>query len=313
MESPTGIASAARGKIMTRISASLVVVLLLTCIPVLAQSDEEGCKDHPMFSRFPNTHLAGCQSIQFDMRAFPTGPADADGVTKPVEVEGPVQWLDYQLNDGATPPSGLQIMRNFENAAKKAGGTIEGQYPGWCKAYYDGERMPRMGNNCTSYALTMKFVSAGKETWAFLQVGAEDGHYLLTISEREAMKQEISVNALADKLTKDGFVSLYINFDTGKATIKPDSAQTLDDAAAALKLAADLKVEIAGHTDNVGSPEANMKLSQDRAQSVMAALVARGVMAERLTAKGYGQTAPIADNRTEDGRAKNRRVELVKK
>jgi len=266
-----------------------------------------------MFSRFPNTHLAGCQTIQFDMRAFPTGPADADGVTKPVEIEGPVQWLDYQLNDGATPPSGLQIMRNVENAAKKAGGTIEGQYPGWCKAYYDGEHMPNMGNNCTSYALTMKFVGAGKETWAFLQAGTEDGHYLLTISEREAMKQEVSVNALADKLTKDGFVSLYINFDTGKATIKPDSAQTLDDAAAALKVAADFKVEVAGHTDNVGSPEANMKLSQDRAQAVMAALISRGVKADRLTAKGYGQTAPIADNRTEEGRAKNRRVELVKK
>jgi len=68
-----------------------------------------------------------------------------------------------------------------------------------------------------------------------------------------------------------------------------------------------------GHPDHVGTPEANQRLSQERAQAVMAALVQRGVKADQLTAKGYGQTAPIADNRTEDGRAKNRRVELVKK
>ena len=78
-------------------------------------------------------------------------------------------------------------------------------------------------------------------------------------------------------------------------------------------MAATLRVEVAGHTDNAGSPEANQRLSQERAQAVMAALVGRGIKADRLTAKGYGQTTPIADNRTEEGRAKNRRVELVKK
>jgi outer membrane protein OmpA-like peptidoglycan-associated protein len=127
------------------------------------------------------------------------------------------------------------------------------------------------------------------------------------------MKQEISVTELVDKLSKDGFITLYVNFDTGKSTITPDSAATLDSAAAALKAAADLKVEVAGHTDNVGTPEANLKLSQDRAQAVMTALTERGIRTDRLTAKGYGQTAPVADNRSEDGRAKNRRVELVKK
>ena len=154
-----------------------------------------------------------------------------------------------------TPPSGLQIMRNFENAAKKAGGTIEGQYAGWCKANYDQERMPDMGNGCVSFGLTMKFVTNAKEVWAFLQADGDGGNYLLTISEREAMKQEIRVTELVDKLSKDGFITLYVNFDTGKSTIKPDSAATLDSAAAALKAAADLKVEVAGHTDNVGRSE----------------------------------------------------------
>jgi outer membrane protein OmpA-like peptidoglycan-associated protein len=127
------------------------------------------------------------------------------------------------------------------------------------------------------------------------------------------MAQEVSVNELVEKLNKDGFLTLYVNFDTGKATIKPDSDKTLDDAAAALKAASGLKIEVGGHTDNVGTPQANEKLSDERAKAVMAALVKRGVAANRLTAKGYGQSSPIADNRSEDGRAKNRRVELVKK
>ena len=299
---------------MRRSSVGFVVIWLLAVAPALAQEDAEGCKDHPLFNRFPGMYLAGCESSQFDLRKFPVGPPGKDDQTlKSVEVEGPVQWLSYNLKEGVTPPSGLQIMRNFENAARKAGGTVEGQYPGWCKAQYDGEGMPHLGNGCTSYALTLKFVRDGKETWVFLQAAEREGNYLMTVSEREAMKQDVSVNELADKLSKDGFVTLYVNFDTGKSTIKPDSAETLDAAAAALKAVGSLKVEVDGHTDNVGTPEANQRLSQERAQAVMAALVARGVKADRLSAKGYGQTAPIADNRTEEGRAKNRRVELVKK
>lgn len=78
------------------------------------------------------------------------------------------------------------------------------------------------------------------------------------------------------------------------------------------KAAPALSVIVGGHTDNVGAPEANQKLSEERARAVVAALVQRGIAASRLEARGFGQTAPIADNRTEDGRAKNRRVELVK-
>ena len=296
----------------TRVLGALALLLLAT---TSAQAqDEEGCKDHPLFTRMPNSHITACQTLQFDMRGFPVGPGILDDPrTKAVEVEGPVQWINYELNEGATAPSGLQIMRNFENAAKKAGGTIEGQYPGWCKAMYDDSKMPKMGNGCTSFGLTAKFIRGNRELWMFLQAGETDGSYVMTVSEREVMKQDISVNELADKLTKDGFIALYVNFETGKSTILPDAAATLDAAAGALKAAGAFQVEVAGHTDNVGTPDANQKLSQDRAQAVLAALVQRGVPASRLVAKGYGQSTPIADNRTEEGRAKNRRVELVKK
>jgi OmpA-OmpF porin, OOP family len=298
---------------MRRMGVGVLALCLFGTNPASAQDDAEGCKDHPLFTRMPNMHIYACSSSQFDMRAFPVGAADKDGQTKSVEVEGPVEFLQYAMKEGVTPASGLQIMRNFENAAKKAGGTIEGQWPGWCKANYDPERMPKMGNGCMSYALTMKFVKGANETWAFLMASQDEGSYVLTVTQREAMKQDVSVNEIADQLTRDGFITLYVNFDTGKSTITPDSAGTLDDAAGALKVAASLKVEVGGHTDNVGTPEANMKLSDERARAVMAALIERGVQADRLTAKGYGQTTPIADNRSEDGRAKNRRVELVKK
>jgi len=297
-----------------RRTAVVAVMLLLVAAPLRAQEDEPGCKDHPLFTRFPNMVLNGCDASQFDLRKFPVGQMKPGKETlDSVEVEGPVQWLNFVVKEGVTPPSGLQIMRNFEAAAKKAGGTIEGSWPGWCSATYDGEGMPKMGNSCTSFGLTMKFVKGGKETWVFLQAAEREGNYQMTISEREAMKQEVAVNELADKLNKDGFVSLYVNFDTGKATIRPDSAQTLDDAAAALKTVPAMKIEVGGHTDNVGTPEANQKLSQERAQAVLAALAQRGIKADRMTAKGYGQTVPVADNRTEEGRAKNRRVELVRK
>ncbi len=299
---------------MKRVFAGIVMLLLLGAATVVAQEDEENCKDHPLFTRMPNLHIVGCSSSQFDLRKFPVGPPKPDEEpVKSVDVEGSVFWISYGLNEGATAPSGLQIMRNFQAAAKKAGGTVEAQYPGWCKAMYDTEGMPDMGNGCMTFALTMKFVRGGKETWVFLQADERAGSYQMTISDREAMKQDIAVTELADKLQKDGFISLYVNFDTGKTTIKPDSAKILDDAAEALKLTADLKIEVGGHTDNVGTPDANQKLSEGRAQAVMAALIQRGVPAGRLNAKGYGQTVPIADNRSEEGRAKNRRVELIRK
>jgi OOP family OmpA-OmpF porin len=102
-----------------------------------------------------------------------------------------------------------------------------------------------------------------------------------------------------------------VNFDNDKSTLRPDAIGILDKAAIALKEWGDVKVEIAGYTDSVASDEYNQALSERRANAVRDYLVSKGIAADRLTAKGYGETNPIADNSTAEGRAMNRRVEMV--
>ncbi len=108
------------------------------------------------------------------------------------------------------------------------------------------------------------------------------------------------------KLTLEG-----VNFDNDSAKLRPESFAILDNAAATLKQWGEVKVEVAGHTDSVSSDEYNQALSQRRAETVRAYLIDKGVAADRLTAKGYGEANPVADNATAEGRFKNRRVELV--
>lgn len=106
------------------------------------------------------------------------------------------------------------------------------------------------------------------------------------------------------------FVLENVYFDTGKSTLKPSSNKALNDLAEVLKLKSSMVIEIQGHTDNVGSEESNMKLSQDRADAVKKYLQARGIDPARVQAKGYGPGRPVADNADETGRAKNRRTSL---
>lgn len=99
-------------------------------------------------------------------------------------------------------------------------------------------------------------------------------------------------------------------FDTGKATLKPESFPALNELVALLKAKPAMIIEIAGHTDSDGEDETNMKLSQGRANTVMNYLVSKGIAAKRLTAKGYGETQPVAENITETGKQQNRRTEV---
>lgn len=112
--------------------------------------------------------------------------------------------------------------------------------------------------------------------------------------------------AAPQKLVLEG-----VNFDFDKATLRQEDIGSLDDDVEALKAWGDVNIEVAGHTDSMGSDAYNMKLSRQRAEAVRNFLISRGVAADRLTAKGYGESQPVADNATEEGRFKNRRVELA--
>jgi outer membrane protein OmpA-like peptidoglycan-associated protein len=157
----------------------------------------------------------------------------------------------------------------------------------------------------------------GSELWLHVDVSNSGEVYELYIVEKKLMDQQIELTAaeLAKTLNEKGSIALHnILFDTGKATIKPESAKELSLVIDVLKADAALKIEVQGHTDNVGAKAANLTLSQQRADAVRDYLIKTGgIAAARLTAVGFGDTKPVAPNTTDEGKASNRRVELVKK
>lgn len=157
-------------------------------------------------------------------------------------------------------------------------------------------------------------ITANKgHTWFELENSGS--YYHQTLLTVKSMQQEVTADAssIADELNKSGHMALYgIHFETGKATILPNSESVLTEIAKMLQQNPDVKVSIEGHTDNVGSAASNQVLSEKRAQAVVAWLTLHGIDPSRLKAKGWGGSKPVDDNNTEDGRAKNRRVELVK-
>ena len=139
--------------------------------------------------------------------------------------------------------------------------------------------------------------------------------YTQTAVLMKAMEQEMEATAegLGSEIDKSGRVAVYgIQFDSGKATIKPESEAVLNEIGKLLLARADLKLNIEGHTDNVGGKAANLTLSAQRATAVQVWLGAHGTEKARLTVQGFGDSKPVADNSSDEGRAKNRRVELVK-
>lgn len=275
-------------KKVVRMLLNTVCLFLLITGCALASQDNPGCKDHPLFSRMPGYWIHSCTQKEFDAHSFDIGKG------KKVQVEGRYTEIRYYPESGSSSkPSELQILRNFENAVKKLGGSV-----------INSEK----GKEC------LRLVKDGKEVW--VEVWAEfTGKHGLLIVEKTAMNQDIVANAdaFSNDIKATGHVSVYgIYFDTGKSEIKPESDAALAEIAKLLKGDAGLKVNVVGHTDNVGGIDSNMELSRARADAVVQALTSKhGIEAKRLRSYGVGPLAPVASNKTEDGKAKNRRVELV--
>jgi OmpA-OmpF porin, OOP family len=251
--------------------------------------DIKGGKDHPLLTRMPDFHIAEYREGEFDSYKF------IGGDKKPVVIEGHKYYIQYSLNNGAAGPGELKIRKNVQDALLKIGGKI----------LFDDNF------NRVSTILVQK---DGKETW--VEVRSFATLYRLTIVEREIMKQEVLANAeaMGNDINNTGHVPVYgILFDSGKSEIKPESDSALEQIAKLLKDNAALKLYVVGHTDNIGTIDANMKLSKDRADAVLNALVTKyGIEAARLRSFGVASLSPVASNDNEEGRQKNRRVELVK-
>ena len=275
-------------KKFVRMLFSTVCLFLLIAGSALATEDDPNCKDHPLFNRMPGYWIHSCTEKEFDAHSFDIGKG------KKMEVEGRYTNITYYPESGRkSKPSELQILRNFENAVKKLGGKVV---------------FSEKTKEC------LRLVKDGKEVW--VEVWAEfTGKHGLSIIEKEGMQQDIVANAdvFSNDIKATGHASVYgIYFDTGKAEIKPESDAAMAEIAELLKNNNALTVYVVGHTDNVGSFDANMKLSKDRAVAVTNALISKhGIASSRLKAYGVSSLNPIASNKTEDGKAKNRRVELV--
>lgn len=250
-----------------------------------AHADAEGCKDSPLLTRFPGTTLYECQHKDFDGVSIPVSK-DADGNGQEKSIEGDVYTYQYSYT---SETSELQIYRNLLNAVQKAGYMIDYQEsPSKFTAHRGGQ---------------------------YISTSIGGGAYTLYTIQQKAMEQVVTATAaeMRSEIEKSGHVAIYgVEFATGKAEVLPGSDTVLNEVLRLLTENAALKLRIEGHTDNTGKRDVNQRLSEQRAAAVVNWLASKGVDRGRLTAQGFADSKPVADNSTEDGRAKNRRVELVK-
>lgn len=242
---------------------------------------------------------------------------------KIVAVEGKIVRDQFQLtHPDQREYSAIEFQRNYENAIRDLGGVriSQTQYTGEVLQAFGGREAVDKhylgtcaSDGCENHTYLIR--QAGKEYWIQVSTGAIPLHGYVTVLEREGMKQSLGfldASAMKKAIDADGRVALYINFDVDKATLRPDAQPTITEINKLLAGDPALKLSIEGHTDNTGTPAHNQTLSTARARSVLGALIGLGIDPTRLQSKGFGQDKPLADNASEDGRAKNRRVELVR-
>ncbi len=288
-----------------------------------AQEDYPGSKDHPIISRYPGSQIVHYSQKQFDEYYLLTGSIKSSSDkdiqnARKIRLEGKVTKITYEAPKDR---SNFEVYKNYEQALEKAG----------FKILYKGKGNEIRGVPSFLHKMNREYTGSWSDPdiypWFYLSAKSLDDKYfislyvhgskpvvVLAVVEPEQMQTGlITAKMMERQISETGRVSIYgIYFDFDSAEIKPESKPTLDEIAKLLKESPKLKLYGVGHTDNVGGLEYNINLSKRRAMNVVKELVEKyGIEKSRLTPFGVGPLSPVASNRTEEGRAKNRRVELV--
>ena len=273
-------------------------LLIITAIlsSAHAQTDIKNSKDYPLLDRLPGYSIATYSESEFDSHEFYYDN------TKHIQ-EGRKFIIDYRHNQSKNKnykfPTRLQILRNYSNAIKKAGGRVLFERYNAEHGFYSFK------------------TNDGKEIWIQVKTSLSGNAYKLIIIEQENMRQDIVIDAelIKNAIELEGKIAIYgIYFDTGKSIIKEESQRALVQIAEYLMNNPSINCWVVGHTDADGAFQLNSKLSLDRAKAIKDALQTKyNIPEHRLFAEGVGPLAPIATNNTAEGRKLNRRVELVKK
>ncbi|MDP2373866.1 OmpA family protein [Reyranella sp.] len=307
--------------------------------PALAQkADLAGAADHALVGRYEGSVVTFYQTKAYEELKLPSKPLDRGDKDKPaawqVDLSGKLTSIRYE---GPAGRSILEVMRNYEAALKAKGfevkvfcrGASECS-PARAVSTFWGVGRGQIGLpttwDTTVYLLAERSADSGKVTVGLLGVETKatnnrplTPHVAVTVVESKKMDSDkiavVAAGEMQQALERDGRIAIYgIHFDFDKAEIKPDSTPQIEQLAALLKQSPGLEVLIVGHTDGQGAFDYNLSLSQRRAQAVVEALVSgHGIERKRLTPAGAGMAAPVASNRTDEGRSKNRRVEIVER
>jgi len=278
---------------VTESNGSTITTRVLQVVPFQRTILPPGAGDYPLLGHLPRTTPHTPTTVNFDEFAFTT----QNGTQKQQVMVKGYRWHNfYEYMDRNPQISGLESQDNYRAVLKDLGAQI---------LYADPSSDPG--------EVDARLDAHGKTVW--IQVTSVSSGVNVDVIEEKPFQLSIKppeVNELKAALDKDGHVALYINFDFNKATLKPDAQPVIAQVLALLKANPTLKLSIQGHTDSIGAHDYNVTLSQARAAAVVAALKTQGIAAARLTSAGFGPDKPIAPNDTDIGRAKNRRVELVK-
>jgi len=320
----------------------IAATLFLMASPALEaqQADSPGGEDHPMVTRYEGSFIDGSEIHDFDEYVLALGPAvwkDEVKVAEKSEVlEGKITRILYR---GPEERSTIEILKNYQSALEAAG--FETLYScgsdcgnNFASILYGPTEMRIRSTDTSGGAFDMpqdvRYLAAAKRDGANIVhvslLTAFDNGFgelskqavtLLEIIESKSMDTgmvTVDAEAIGKGIDSTGHMAIYgVLFDTGSAKIKAESAPVLTEIARLLENRPSLSLLVVGHTDNQGDYDFNMNLSSQRANSVSRYLTEQhGIEAGRLRSAGVGFLAPVASNDSQDGRAQNRRVELVK-